>query len=295
MKRKNYRHVLRNETIFANDDIRIIKTAQWTGCSVWKDEETQMLKVLLSQDGAFNSMKDKSTFAFCDGSMATDLEFDYLDGFQDGLALAALHGKGYGYVDKNINFVIAPKFNRAKEFKNGFAQVSVRENNKERWMIIDKIGKELISTIQNLTRIEEISEGMFRVSSLIFDGKGDSGFWNFFFLAFHHDYSSDAGLWGFIDSAGKEIVKPQYIFALDFEYGVALVRKGKWEHKEQWDERENTKGWWSETMLWGLIDKTGKEIVPCIYDEIEFFGIRANMLKLVLTIVNGELLIVKTI
>ena len=82
------------------------------------------------------------------------------------------------------------------------------------------------------------------------------------------------GLWGYIDTAGKEIIKPQYIYATDFQNGTALVCKGKWEllpgkikYNSQHPEEETAR-YGSKEELWGLLDKTGKEIIPCIYAEL---------------------------
>jgi hypothetical protein len=90
-------------------------------------------------------------------------------------------------------------------------------------------------------------------------------------LAYHSDYH-EPGLWGYLDSTGKEIIEPQYIFAFDFdsegEHGLARVCKGKWTIDKKWDNKYNTGKYWSETQLWGMIDKTGREVIPCIYDEI---------------------------
>ena len=114
----------------------------------------------------------------------------------------------------------------------------------------------------------EQSEGMRRVSDLDI-----GGFFAFMSLAYHHDHSDQAGIWGFIDTTGKEIIKPQYIFAYDFQQGLARVCKGKWVYKDDWEKERKARDLWSEKMLWGFIDKEGNEIIPCIYnnDEVRFY------------------------
>jgi len=82
------------------------------------------------------------------------------------------------------------------------------------------------------------------------------------------------GLWGYINAAGKEVIKPQYIYATDFQNGTALVCKGQWEllpGKIKYNSphpEEETARYGSREELWGLIDRTGKEIIPCIYAEL---------------------------
>lgn len=82
------------------------------------------------------------------------------------------------------------------------------------------------------------------------------------------------GLWGYIDATGKEIIRPQYLYATDFQNGTALVCKGKWEllpgkikYQSPHPEEETTR-YGSKEELWGMIDKTGREIIPCIYAEL---------------------------
>ncbi len=80
-------------------------------------------------------------------------------------------------------------------------------------------------------------------------------------LQYHHDFDDVAGLWGWIDLDGKEVIKPQYIFAMRFFDNRAVVCKGKWEINEK-------KEYWCDNEQWGIINPKGDEIVPCKYDEI---------------------------
>ena len=80
-------------------------------------------------------------------------------------------------------------------------------------------------------------------------------------LQYHHTFGDTAGIWGWINLDGNEVIPPQYVYAMSFFDGRAIVCKGDWEV----DERER---YWCNNEQWGIIDKTGKEIVPCIFDEI---------------------------
>jgi hypothetical protein len=264
-----------DETVFENDDLKIVKFAEWKTCSLYRvaddlnsDGASECTyKVLLPGGGAFN-VGGISTFARADGMRATGIEFSYMGSFQDGVARVAVDDFGYGYIKPDLTFAIPPKYSYAKDFSEGYAVATTASGYR---VIIDKDGREWdFARELSSKRYKNIcacSEGMFRASVI------DE--FNFvtrnFRLAYHHDDDCNMGIWGFVNTQGVEVIAPQYIFAYDFEDGMALVCKGKWEYKDRWDERENTGGWWSDEMLWGFIDKEGNEVIPCKYDEIQFF------------------------
>ena len=280
-----YEPVICSETVFENADFKIIKIAEWRDCSLYRVRENiggggqskDLFMALLPGSQAFD-YKGISTYANKYGSRATNLDFCYMEDFHDGLSKVAVNGVGYGYVDQDLQFAIAPKYRFAENFSEGYAVVvNVDGAN----LFVDKKGTEKALgsdySGKKYKKICDCSDGMFRVSTMegmgmldfIIDGIGDGDFK--YKLAYHHDEESNSGLWGYINTNGIEVIAPQYIFAFDFVDGIALVCKGKWEYKDQWDECKNTGGLWSEEMLWGIIDKEGNEVIPCIYDEIQLF------------------------
>lgn len=80
-------------------------------------------------------------------------------------------------------------------------------------------------------------------------------------LQYYHTFSDTAGMWGWIDLDGNEVIPPQYVFAMSFFNGRAIVCKGDWIINE-------AGLYWCNNEQWGIIDKSGKEIVPCRFDEI---------------------------
>lgn len=80
-------------------------------------------------------------------------------------------------------------------------------------------------------------------------------------LQYHHTFYDTAGIWGWIDLEGNEVIPPQYVFAMSFFNGRAIVCKGDW-------NIDGNGHYWCENEQWGIIDKTGKEILPCRFDEI---------------------------
>lgn len=113
--------------------------------------------------------------------------------------------------------------------------------------------------------VEPFSEGLSRVSTLDI-----GGFFGGMNLAYHHDESDNAGVWGYVNKAGKVIVSPQYIFAEDFGGGFAIVCKGEWTKDKKWNNKYNTGRYWSEEMKWGALDRNGVEVIPCKFEEIKW-------------------------
>ena len=124
-------------------------------------------------------------------------------------------------------------------------------------------------TKQEYIRIEDAGNGYKSVN--IFDMSDPNDKWVQPKLAFHHDESHDAGIWGLIDKSGKETIKPKYLFPLHFTNGVSMAVKGKWEYRDNWKHRSGPqKGYWTEKELWGLIDIHEKELIPFKYAELRY-------------------------
>lgn len=161
-----------------------------------------------------------------------------------------------------MNFAVPMIYDYVDEFNDGKAKA----RRGDQWFHIDRTGKDtkLVSSISDskYQDIGEYSEGMCKVSTL------KLGFMD---LAYHSDYSEIAGKWGYINEAGEEIIAPQYIYAADFNGGIALVCKGEWTIDKKWDNKYNTGRYWTDEELWGAIDKEGNEVIPFIFDEIKTF------------------------
>lgn len=247
-----------NKLVYEDEQYSVRKVWDWKVNSLYEDSETGILKVLTS-GFAFNYY-GKSTFASVDGERLTSLTFDYIDNFSEELALVAIGGRGYGFVDKKINFVIPMKYDEADAFNNGKAKV--RLDNK--WSSINKAGLSIeMPSEKNYQEIGEFYEGMCRVTTLKL---------RFMDLAYHSDYENIAGIWGYVNEKGEEVISPKYIYANDFENGIAIVAKGQWTIDKKWDNEHNQGRYWTEEEFWGGIDKNGNEVIPCIFDEIKHFN-----------------------
>lgn len=257
---KDYREpMICNDTVYEDDDIKINRLWKWNVKSIHYDEEAGIIRALI-RGAAFN-FDGISTVANLDGCRLTSLDFDYLDNFKEGLALIGIEDQGYGYINTEGKIVIPAKYDNADEFNNGKAKV--KKDGK--WYFIDKSGIEtsIESTFEKkYEEVGEFYEGLCRVSTLKL---------RFMDLAYHSDYEGIAGTWGYVDENGTEVIPPQYIYANDFNDGIAIVCKGKWTRDEKWNNKYNSGRYWTEQELWGAIDKTGKEVIPCIFDEIKEF------------------------
>lgn len=252
--------VLCDEIVYNDGKFKLTKKWSWKVNSVYSDEETGLLKTLISGQ-AFN-WYGISTFALSDGSARCSLDFNYIDNFKEGLARVVKSGAGYGFIDKDMKFVIPMQYDDAEDFNDGKAKVKRGDT----WLLIDKEGKETPLSHSDIgdkyQDVGNYNEGLCKVSTL------KLGFMD---LAYHSDYSEIAGTWGYVDENGNEVVAPQYIYANDFSGGIAIVCKGKWTIDKKWDNKHNTGRYWTEEELWGGIDKEGNEVIPCKFDEIKFF------------------------
>lgn len=253
---------LADEIIYQDEKHCLRKVWTWAAKAIYEDEETGLLKTLLSGH-AFN-WHGLSTYATIDGKRCTSLDFDYIDNFREGLAGVGIQGRRRGYVDQSMQLVIPPIYDDVRRFYNGRALVKrngtrlvVNYNGEEMPLLKDRS----VGPYQDAS--EFFSDGLCRVSTLKL---------RFMDLAYHSDYAEIAGCWGFINEAGKEVIPPQYIYANDFEDGLAIVCKGEWTIDPKWDNECNKGRYWTETELWGGIDCSGNEVIPFIFDEIKHFN-----------------------
>lgn len=245
--------VMCNQTVYEDNNIKAERLWSWDVKGIYEDEETGLMKTLISGD-AFNG-DGVSTFVRRDGRRLTSLDFDFIDDFKEGLARVFIFDKGYGYIDADGKMAIPMVYEYAKDFHCGKA--IVERGGKD--YFIDKVGKETLIVSPSGRRYEEIcdfAEGLCRVSVLKLRS-GD--------LQYYSDHESAAGIWGYVDESGKEIISPQYIYAYDFCDGIAFVCKGEWMR----DEKRDNSRYQTEEELWGAIDKNGNEVIPCIFDDFQ--------------------------
>lgn len=248
-----------NNTIYEDSCFKINRLWKWNAEFIESDNETGFIKVFFK--GKSSDFNRTCTYVTLDGKRLTDYNFDYMESFKEGVAVIGFCGQGYGYIDTAGKIVIPTKYEYAGNFNCGRAKVI--KNGK--LYFIDKSGNETpMETVsgKNYEEVCDFHEGLCRVSTLKLRCRD---------LAYHSDYEQIAGIWGYIDKNYNEVIPAQYIYANDFNDGIAIVCKGKWTRDKKWDNQYKSDRYWTEEELWGAVDKTGKEVIPCIFDEIKTF------------------------
>jgi hypothetical protein len=186
--------------------------------------------------------------------------------FSEGLAVISNPKGKYGFIDKKGSLIIPCKYFDARSFSEGLA--AVRESNKtesfpsgvisaENWSFINLKGKVQFSI--KCTEIKSFKNGMAAVN---INNK-----------------------WGYIDRAGKLVIKPLYKNADNFSENLAWVslkndrygfinKHGEWIIPAHYSSEKRAA--FSEGLAamkddkkekWGYIDKTGKFVLPPIYER----------------------------
>lgn len=85
-------------------------------------------------------------------------------------------------------------------------------------------------------------------------------------LAYHHDWDSHAGLWGFKNENGDIVCSPKFLFEpICFGDNYIVCIGSGWEHYDELPEDRI----WSKEMKCGLINKNFDTIIPFEFDDIE--------------------------
>lgn len=248
--------------IYEDETLKLEQLWIWDANSIHEDAETGALHVLLRGE-TFNA-GGISTIASIDGKRSSSLDLVYLTGAKEGLTLAGVAGRGYGFLDKDGNFVIPPIYTRAENFEQGHAHAL--RNGKS--VFVNRDGKE-IKIESKYQDIGKFSDGLCKVSTLGL---------SFMDVAHSSDTYEAAGIWGFVDESGREVIAPQYIYAYDFYNGISIVCKGEWRKDSKWD-KYNQGRYWTEKELWGGINRKGEEVIPCIFDEIKWMDDDSNVFR----------------
>jgi hypothetical protein len=212
-----------------------------------------------------------------------------------------LNGKA-GYIDRDGQIVIKPRFMRAWEFAEGLAPVQISD--KPEFGYINKQGNFVIGPWRGTASV--FSEGLGRISRSsegqgFIDHTGRTVIKPEF--AFAESFSDgmaqvildqcvpkvDCGAIGYIDKSGNVAVRPQFRAANDFHEGRAAVRRGRdeWTFIDKTGEEITKQRFKSDLKnslvvttdfseglagvkvegKWGFIDTNGKMVIPPQFDE----------------------------
>ena len=245
------------------------------------------------------TVNDKKKFGYIDksGKEVIPFEYDDADNFSEGLARVMKNGK-CGYIDKDGKEVIPFNYRCAISFHGNMALVSKNANQCE---YIDKTGKVVASFDFSWNEIEVIANNGIVVRKddkcgfVNNEGKLvlpceydriDPGFCDDLLCVLKDNY------FGYYNSSGKEIVSCNYGMGLSSHYGIAQVFD-EWGGDEgayidsagnvlfsfEKADRQDSYGDFYEDLavvshqgLFGFVDKTGKEVIPQLYESAQRFS-----------------------
>lgn len=209
--------------------------------------KTLIFVLLISTSSVLGQTNDP--FPVCDkgrcgymntaGKIVVPLQFDEASDFSDGLA-RVLVGDKYGFVDQTGRMVIAPRFAVARDFTEGLAAVTESDDPMVgEWGYVDKSGTVVIP--YQFKSALSFSEGLAPVEVQRTEG-----------LVHERTGTRLLSLWGYVNKNGEMVIPPKLIAAFPFTDGVARLWTGAFVSQNKY----------------GLIDKTGKEIIEPKFDNI---------------------------
>jgi len=211
------------------------------------------------------------------GKKLLTLNYDRLINFSDDVAVFKKDGKR-GIVNISGKEILLPDYKSINTFVNGYAVVF---GNSMDSGVIDKSGK-LVFSLSN-SFIENFSEGLFSIQKNMKAGYIDITGKEVIPLKYADTSSFSDGLaavendkykWGFIDKTGKEVIPFVYEQSSSFYNGYAVVMKQEDNFTNKYINNlisNHIDSDFNGSLLlakYGVIDKTGKEIIPCKYDII---------------------------
>jgi len=178
----------------------------------------------------------KAGFVDQKGEYVIEAKFDVARPFVDGYAVVSLNNQ-QGYIDLKGEFIIEPQFYRANYFQNGLARVIIKdaETRRKTEGYINNKGEFVVQPTIKMGNARDFSEGLAAVSI-------------------------DGQKWGFINTDGKMVIAAEYEKAASFSEGLAKVRiDGKY----------------------GFIDKSGTLVIKPKFENVSNFhnGIASIFLK----------------
>ncbi|TYQ30105.1 WG repeat-containing protein [Pseudanabaena sp. UWO310] len=230
---------------------------------------------VLSFYSDFTKVRIKHVWMYidADGEHLIGLEkFRDIDNFSEGLASASSinrENEGRGFIDQKGNVVIGFKFSETGSFQNGLTPVSVRErgffyyNFLFRYFYINHNGKQAFP-FDSYEFLPDFSDGLAAVPDYFFGKKS----------------------YGYINTNGQMVIKPQFDEAYSFSEGIATVRIDEQLYIIDKSGRIIAKSPSSEPVYFsegiavarsngkfGYIDRAGKMVINPIFDFAgNFYG-----------------------
>ena len=172
-----------------------------------------------------------------------DIRFDDFTTAESNIARVIFSDGKHGLMTKSGK-VIKKNLAYVGEFNDGLARFSKK----------GVLSLTMKSRFDNIEPVKDYARNMIEEFGLVSYTQVDRDFFN------DGNLACKACSWGYIDTAGLEIVSPQYDFARDFVNGVGIV---------------------AQDNKWGIVGVAGKTLMPCDYDDISFLdNTNNNILKI---------------
>jgi len=171
------------------------------------------------------------------GKVVIPLEFDMALDFSEGLAAVSVDDK-FGFIDETGGLVIRPQFADARGFSEGLAAVN-NDVFQDKWGYVDKSGRVVIP--HQFKQAFDFSEGLAPV-----EVEREGG------ILRERAGARRPSLWGYVDRTGALAIRPRFAGVHPFKGGVAVFWTGESAGRNKY----------------GLIDKTGREVVAPKFDVI---------------------------
>lgn len=210
------------------------------------------------------------------GDFVVKPKFKTLSDFSEGYAVASLEWGQQGYIDRMGTFAIEPQFWSAYDFSNGFAVFREPDG---KYGLIDKKGNIILDATYD--ELSSYADGLLPAKIL--------------------------SKYGYINLSGEIIIEPVFERASSFSEGLAAVHldnewgyidtTGKFKIEPQYQEAGNYSGDLASVRVdnkMGLIDKTGSFVIDPKFDAVSepYNGLRWLMENISYTQVdaNGKVL-----
>lgn len=238
----------------------------------------------------------KAGFCNSNGDVFIPAQFDDAKSFSEGLACVKKGGK-WGFIDRTGEIAIPCAYSDVSPFKGGnaIADAIVDEDGKRKTMhcLIDYTGKELTSFYDKIDYFHDdraliVSNGKYG----FVDREGVEVIPPVYEKALYYKdgYAEIKynGKWGVIDLSGKEVINAEYDDLDPSDYKlVAVCKNEKWGYlnmkgeqitKFEFDDAEGFDGceyaFVGKNDRCGLIDTSGKIIIPIKYDDLDFLEVQ---------------------
>ena len=138
------------------------------------------------------------------GKVVIDTKYDYVESFNDDLALVVLYNEEgesqFGFINKKGEEVI--QVEDKYEFLSSFSEGLAAYSNGDGWGFINKFGEKIIKANEEWDKVSSFCNG---------------------YASFKEDNE-----WGLIDKEGNQIIRNKYKYVLKYYNGLALILdKGK--------------------------------------------------------------------